>query len=329
VTDIFTRRLDREFYGRVNSLRLWIVMPSDPITDDRAYVAGYLKHVFEDVMVSRVSRDAAALTPPPRQPHAVLNMMSTRNKALLESIESHASEAGAALSSPTWAAWNADDKRTYVEHFADVSPPTRIARTLEDVHAAFVEFGGDIVVKDPFGFRGQGVERISSESDLSIAEQVAANAVGPTRELVVQPFMSGFATGDKRIITQKAPDGRIEIIAYIMRRPPPGNWKCNIRSGGVVEQTELTDAERAIALEVGARSGLDNTAMDIAEHEGRLYYIEHNNAAGGIIDYDLGRDERGVEKIGAFLRHIAEHGRSADMPAHVSPSVHAAVTQPA
>lgn len=295
-------------------MRLWIVTPSDPVTDDRAYMFGYLKHVFDDVMVTRVARNAIESSPPPRPPHAVLNIVSTRSHALLESIESHARDAGAALSSPTRAAWRAEDKRTYVEDFADISPPTRIARTLIDVCAAFQEFGGDIVVKDPFGDRGRGTERISSECDLGIAKQVAENAVGPTRELIVQPFMHGFAKGDKRIITQKAPDGRIEIIAYIMRRPPPGSWKCNIRSGGLLEQTELTDAERAIALDVAARTGLDNTAMDIAEHEGRLYYIEHNNSAGGIIDYDLGRNERGVEKIGDFLRHIAEHGRPEDAP---------------
>lgn len=299
----------------MDALRLWIITPSEPITDDRAYMCGYLKHVFEDVMVTRVARDAIESPPPPRPPHAVLSIVSTHSHALLESIESHAHDAGAALSSPTRAAWRAEDKRTYVEDFADISPPTRIARTLDDVRAAFEEFGADIVVKDPFGMRGRGTERISSEGDLVIAEKVAENAVGPTRELIVQPFMHGFATGDKRIITQKAPDGRIEIIAHIMRRPPPGSWKCNIRSGGVVEQTDLTDAERAIALEVAARTGLDNTAMDIGEHEGRLYYIEHNNSAGGIIDYDLGRDERGVEKIGAFLRHLAENGRPDDTPA--------------
>jgi glutathione synthase/RimK-type ligase-like ATP-grasp enzyme len=288
-------------------------MPDEPITDDRAYVIGYLKSVFDDVMVTRVARDAHESPGPPRPPHAVLNVVSTHSYTLLESIEAHTREAGAALSSPTRAAWRAEDKRTYIEDFAHLSPPTRIARTLDDVRAAFEEFGGDVVVKDPFGMRGRGTERIRSDADLVIAENVAENAVGPTRELIVQPFMHGFVAGDKRIITQKTPDACIEIIAQIMRRPSPGSWKCNIRSGGVVEQTDLTAAECAIALEVAARTGLDNTAMDIGEHDGRLYYIEHNNAAGGIIDYDLGRNERGVEKIGAFLRHIAEHGRPDEM----------------
>ena len=212
-------------------MRLWIIMPSEPITDDRAYVFGSLQHVFEDVMVTLVRRDASDSSPPPRPPHAVLNIVSTHSRALLESIGSHAHDAGAALSSPTSAAWRAEDKRTYLEDYADISPPTRIARTLDDVRTAFEEFGGDIVVKDPFGMRGRGTERISSELDLPIASKVAENAVGPTRELIVQPFMHGFAKGDKRIITQRAPDGRIEIIGQIMRRPPPDSWKCNIRAG--------------------------------------------------------------------------------------------------
>jgi hypothetical protein len=300
-------------------LRLWIITPNDPFTDDRAYVFGYLKHVFDDVVVTRVQRDAIGSPPPPRPPHAVLNVSLSRSYSLLESIESHARDAGAALSSPTRAAWRAEDKRTYLEDFGDISPPTRIARTLDDVHTMFEEFGGDIVVKDPFGERGRGTERISSERDLVIAEEVARHAVGPTRELIVQPFMHGFTQGDKRIITQKTPDGRIEIIGHIMRRPRSGDWKCNLSSGGQLELTDLTDDERSIALEVAKRSELDNTAMDIAEHEGRLYYIEHNAAFGGIIDHDLGRNERGVEKIGAFLRHIAEYGRPDDAPAQLPP----------
>jgi carbamoylphosphate synthase large subunit len=291
-----------------------VITPTEPVTDDRAYLFGHLKSVFDDVMVTRADQSADRVPPPTRTPDAVLNIMSTWSYSLLESIEAHASAAGAALSSPTRAAWRGEDKRTYVEDFPDLSPPTRIARTLDDVRAAFDEFGGDIVVKDPFGYRGRGTERINSVDELPIAAQVADNAVGPTRELIVQPFMHGFAKGDKRIITQRSPDGDVEVIAQIVRRPPPGSWKCNIRSGGVVEQTDLTDDERAMALDVGTRSGLDNTAMDIAEHEGRLYYIEHNNSAGGIIDFDLGRNQRSVLKIGAFLRHIAEHGRPEDTP---------------
>lgn len=294
-------------------VRLWMIMPNEPITDDRAYVFGFLQQVFDEVMVTLVACDVIECPSPPRPPHAVLNFVSTHSRPLLESIGSHANEAGAALSSPTRVAWRAEDKRTYLEDFADLSPPTRIARTLDEVRAAFDEFEGDIVVKDPFGMHGRGTERISAESDLPIARTVAANAVGPTRDLIVQPFMSGFAEGDKRIITQRAPDGQIEIIGQIVRRPPPHSWKCNIRAGGVVEQTDLTDAEQEIALEVAARAGLDNTTMDIGHHEGRLYYIEHNAAAGGIIDYDIGRNERAVEKIGAFLRHIAEHGRPGDV----------------
>lgn len=296
-------------------LRLWILTPDAPFTDDRAYVFGYLKHVFDDVMVTRVARDAMEVAPPPRRPDVVLNVSLARSYPLLLSIEAHALAAGAALSPPTRAAWCAEDKRTYLEDFADLCPPSRIARDIEDVCSAFEDFGGDIVVKDPFGERGRGTERISSRADLGIAEAIAAAAVGPTRELVVQPFMSGFLDGDRRIITQRTPGGGLEIIGHIMRKPAPGDWKCNLSSGGLLELSELTDAECEMAMEIASRTGLDNTAMDIAAHAGRLYYIEHNAAWGGIIDHDLGRGARGVEKIGTFLRFLAERGRPVESSA--------------
>jgi hypothetical protein len=47
----------------------------------------------------------------------------------------------------------------------------------------------------------------------------------------------------------------------------------------------------------------------MAAHAGRLYYIEHNQGYGGIIDFDLQRDTRNVRHCADFLLHLARHGR--------------------
>jgi glutathione synthase/RimK-type ligase-like ATP-grasp enzyme len=288
-------------------MRLWVIIPDEALTDDRAYLIGYLKGVFDEVETSRVVRTASHVPAPERQPHIILNLVGARNRLLLDSIDTLAQYYGIPVSPPSNSAWRTEDKRTYLVDFPDVSPPTRIARNLADVQAALCAFG-EIVVKDPFGFRGQGVEKISSEADLSIAERLLNSTVSGSRELVVQPFLAGFTKGDKRVIVQRAPDNSFEIIGYILRKPPPNGWKSNIRCGGRAFRTELTDAEAELALAIAPRTGIDNVTLDIAEHEGRIFYIEHNQGYGGIIDFDLDRGTKIVSRCAEFLLHAARYG---------------------
>ncbi len=290
-------------------LRLWAILQDESITDDRAYLLGHLKSVFDEVMTTRAPRNGVAAPLPPRRPDVVLNLVSARNHTLLLDIEAKAAAFGAPLSPPTRGACRTEDKRTYLEDFSDVIPPTTIARDLDAVRAAWEAYGRDIVVKDPFVDRGRGVERIAAEDELAKAAAVRAAAVGDTGDLIVQPYLCGFSAGDKRIVAQRTPSNDFEIIAAIERRPPPGGWKSNIRAGGRVFRTDLADDERALALKVAPRAGVDNVAMDLARHDGRLYYIEHNQGYGGVIDYDLDRDQCCIARCGEFLRHIAQFGR--------------------
>jgi glutathione synthase/RimK-type ligase-like ATP-grasp enzyme len=248
------------------------------------------------------------LPDPARRPDVILNLIGARNRALLDDIDEKARRYGAPLSPPSDGAWRTEDKRTYLVDYPDVSPPTRIARSMDDVKAALSVFG-TIVVKDPFGFRGMGVERIRNDADLWIAERLLANTVSGTHELIVQPFLSGFTKGDKRVILQRSPDNGFEIIGYILRKPPQDGWKSNIRGGGQVFRTELTEAEAAFALTIAPRTRIDNVTLDVGEHEGRLFYIEHNQGYGGIVDFDLDRSTRNVSRCADFLVHVAQHGR--------------------
>ncbi len=290
---------------------LWVVLPDDKLTDDRTYLLGHLKAVFDEVVVTRAARTADAAVAPPVRPDVILNLVSARSRALLDDIDAKARAYGVPVSPPAEGSWRTEDKRTYLDNFADVSPKTVVGRTLNDVQAALHAFG-DIVIKDPFGDRGTAVERIRCETELSIAETMLASTLCDTHEVVIQPYLSGFAKGDKRVVVQRMPDNSFRIIAYFYRKPPPGGWKSNIRSGGISLPTELTDDEAAFALSLAPRAGIDNVGLDIAEHEGRLYYIEHNQGYGGIIDFDLHWNKQHVKYCAQFLLHIARHGRPDD-----------------
>lgn len=291
-------------------MNLWIILPDDNITDDRAYLVGFLKSCFDTVMVSRSARTAMVCPDPPERPDVILNVVSSRSPDLLVDIDRKADDWGVPVSPPSRGSWRTEDKRTYLEDFPDVSPPTRVVRNLGELDATRIEFGGDVVIKDPFGDRGKGVERIRGPEDLSIAESLFRTTIRDTGELVVQPFFSGFLGGDKRIVLQRMPDDKFEIVAYIGRKPPDGGWKSNIRAGGHSVRTELTDAERDFALSLAPRAGIDNVGLDIASHDGKLWYIEHNQGYGGIIDFDLDRNQCNVRRTADFLIHIARHGRS-------------------
>jgi glutathione synthase/RimK-type ligase-like ATP-grasp enzyme len=290
-------------------MRLWTILPDETLTDDRAYLVGFLKGCFDTVWVTRAARTAADCTDPPGRPDVILNLVSSRSPELLAALDRRAAEWGVPISPPSRGSWRTEDKRTYLEDFPDVSPPSRIVRSVSELEAVRGAFGGDVVIKDPFGDRGKGVERIRGAEDLESAEALLQSTIRATGELVVQPYFSGFAKGDKRVVLQRMPDNSFEIVAYIGRVPPDGGWKSNIRSGGRSVRTDLTNDERAFALALAPRAGIDNVGLDIAEHDGRLWYIEHNQGYGGIIDFDLERNSCNVRRTAEFLIHIARHGR--------------------
>lgn len=290
-------------------MRLWILLPDEKLTDDRAYLIGHLQTLFDEIEFTTVSRFAPGVPHPERRPDMILNLISSRSRALLRDIDSKALLYGVPLSPPSEGSWRTEDKRTYLVDFPDVSPPTVVAKSIEDVEAARRKFGGDIVVKDPFGMRGEGIERISSAADLQLARRLLEHTIGDTGQLVVQPYMSGFAKGDKRVIVQRTPANSFEIIAYFRREPPEGGWKSNLRNGGHVSRCELSDAEAELALSIAPRTGIDHAGLDISEHAGRLYYIEHNQGYGGISDFDIDRGAKCVHRCGRFILHVARSGR--------------------
>ena len=291
-------------------MRLWAILPTVTITDDRAYLLGRLQSSFDEIMTFRSSRTARSLPAPPKRPDLILNLVSAKCPELLAAMDAWGEHFGAPVSPISEHAWRAEDKRTYLDSYADVSPPTQVASSIAEMEEIRAEFGGDIVVKDPLGHGGNSVERVRNAQDIPLAEALIENSWNGTRQLVVQPYLSGFSRGDKRILVQRMPDNSYKIIAHIYRRPPPGGWKSNIRRGGQTGTVDLSQADIDLANELAPRTGLDIVVLDIGEHEGRNYFIETNCTYGGIIDYDLDRGNRCVDHCANFLSHLARNGRA-------------------
>ena len=297
--------------ARTGQPRLWILIANGRLSEDRAYVLGHLKSRFADVEVTRVARDAAAVPRPSRRPGVILNLIGAWRKSLLDDVDRTGVEFGAPVYQSGAATWRATDKRTYLRDYGDAAPASRIARGPVDVEAARLALGGDVVVKDPFGGHGVGIARLRSPADLPIVARILAEARTDCGDLIVQRYLEGLVENEHRVVVGRTPGGGHEIIAAFRRRAAPGSVCGNVSQGGGVAPAELTDAARAFALDMARRSDLDATALDIAEHGGRFWFIEHNVSFGGIIDHDLMHGIANVARIGDAIEALAVGGRDA------------------
>lgn len=146
------------------------------------------------------------------------------------------------VNDPFWVR-NAPEKLLVLQ-FPDLTPPTMIARSLDDLKAFKAEFG-DVILKPLYGNGGAGVFRLTAEDrNLNSLHELFT---GINREpLIMQQFLPDVAKGDKRIILV---DG--EPIGAINRVPAAGETRSNMHVGGRPEPVALSDRDREICDRIG------------------------------------------------------------------------------
>ncbi|MEC7761896.1 MAG: glutathione synthase [Pseudomonadota bacterium] len=135
-------------------------------------------------------------------------------------------------------------EKLLVLKFPDLTPPTMIARSLEDLKA-FKHEHGDIILKPLYGNGGAGVFRLDpNDRNLASLHELFA---GINREpLIAQKFLPAVSKGDKRVILV---DG--EPVGAINRVPAEGETRSNMHVGGRPEKVELTERDREICAKIG------------------------------------------------------------------------------
>ena len=135
-------------------------------------------------------------------------------------------------------------EKLLVLQFQDLTPPTMIARTLEDIRS-FKHRHGDIILKPLYGNGGAGVFRLDA-NDRNLAS-LHELFTGFSREpLIVQKFLPAVSKGDKRVILV---DG--EPVGAINRVPAQGETRSNMHVGGRAEKVELTERDHEICAKIG------------------------------------------------------------------------------
>jgi len=128
--------------------------------------------------------------------------------------------------------------------FADLTPPTLIARDLAEIRR-FREEHGDIILKPLYGNGGAGVFRLDP-NDRNLASLHELFTSLSREPLIAQKFVPDVSKGDKRIILV---DG--EPVGAINRVPAAGETRSNMHVGGRPEPTGLTDRDREICARIG------------------------------------------------------------------------------
>ncbi|PVH29201.1 glutathione synthase [Pararhodobacter oceanensis] len=135
-------------------------------------------------------------------------------------------------------------EKLLVLEFRDLTPPTMIARRLEDIRR-FKDQHGDIILKPLYGNGGAGVFRLDP-NDRNLASLHELFSSMSREPLIVQKFLPAVSKGDKRVILV---DG--EPVGAINRVPAPGETRSNMHVGGRPEKVELTDRDREICARIG------------------------------------------------------------------------------
>lgn len=135
-------------------------------------------------------------------------------------------------------------EKLLVLQFPDLTPPTMIARNLDDIRD-FKARHGDIILKPLYGNGGAGVFRLDA-SDRNLAS-LHEMFTGFSREpMIVQKYLPAVSNGDKRVILV---DG--EPVGAINRVPAEGETRSNLHVGGRAEKVGLTARDREICAAIG------------------------------------------------------------------------------
>ncbi len=164
--------------------------------------------------------------------------------------------------------YHSADKKTYVKNYPEFIPKTIISSDIEKLEKALIEeFGGTMIVKNPFGYCGRDVEKISTKNKNYIEKlnQITKNG---KIEIVAQKFMHFAKEGSKRVavVGKVGEKNSYKILHFYGRKPSKGNWKDNLAQGGqIIEIPKLREDEKELCLNIAYKSGLYLVGLDIMD----------------------------------------------------------------
>jgi len=188
------------------------------------------------------------------------------------------------------------NEKLYTLHFARHMPRTLVTSDRDRIHA-FVAHVGQAVVKPLDGAGGAGVMVVSKadRNTRSIVDYITSDGA---RHAMVQEYVEAVRDGDKRVLVL---DG--QVLGAINRIARDDDVRSNIHAGGQVHPCTVTDHERAIVSDMGARLAADGLAFVGLDFIGGKLTEVNVTSPTGIqeLSRHLGRDA--AEDVIAWVEH--------------------------
>ncbi len=152
-------------------------------------------------------------------------------------------------------------------------PVTGFAHSTKDIEGLLNIVGGaPLVIKLLEGTQGIGV--VLAETD-SAAESVIEAFRGLDANILVQEFIKEAGGTDIRCLVV---GGR--VVASMMRRAEPGEFRSNLHRGGSAEVIRITPEERSTAVRAAKIMGLNIAGVDILRSNHGPLVMEVNTSPG-------------------------------------------------
>jgi glutathione synthase len=137
--------------------------------------------------------------------------------------------------------------KAWLASLVDVPTPAGIVTRSRGVANLFYEKQAlGAVVKPARGSGGRAVARVDPGDDSAFDEAFAQATKAGDGYVVVQEYLVDAQFGEKRLVWM---DG--EILGGYIRQRAPGEFRHNLKRGGVAAATEITAADRAVSARIG------------------------------------------------------------------------------
>ncbi len=183
-------------------------------------------------------------------------------------------------------------------------PVTGFAHSTKDIDGLIGVVGDPpVVIKLLEGTQGIGVVLAETQS---AARSVIEAFRGLDANILVQEFIREASGNDIRCFVIGG-----KVVAAMMRRGAPGEFRANLHRGGTAERVRVTPEERTAAVRAAKAMGLRVAGVDMLRSNHGPVIVEVNSSPGlEGIETATGTDVAGA--IIEFIEKNAQHGKTRD-----------------
>lgn len=190
------------------------------------------------------------------------------------------------------------------------TPPTVCTRSRASCHEFYHAQPDGVVVKPARGSGGRGVSFVEASDAEALDAAFEIGREGGDGYVVVQRYLPQADLGEKRLVWL---DGA--ILGGYLRRRAPGEFRHNLKRGGLAEPTAITAEDRAIGAAIAphlARAGVRLAGLDVIG--GHVIEVNALNP-GGAFHTDRLTGSRLAEIIVERLTHRRSDAVTSDVVA--------------